>query len=347
MSEVNLNIETGTKQRGFIQCAELEDGSPVIIPYFIVRGVSKKPVLLLNAAIHGEELNGIEVINRVFEKINPMELHGTIIGVPVVNTPAFRARNRLDPIDGKNLNRVFPGEKNGTTTERIAYYFFNKFVKKATFGIDLHTGSKGHLLVPHPRIRTLDDFTPVLEYPRALGTEFIFQSKGEKGMLNIEAGKIGIPIVCFEIGVAGILDEYYIKAGLKGVMNFMKYFGMIKGIPEIPKQQVLLKDYQEIVSQIGGLFYPRVKAGDVVKKNQLLGVTKSPFTGEKHYVRAPDDCYIVGIRSQPVVRQGTAVVWLMTFEKGNILPPLRKNDLKNLSSKMVTQTREKGIKITE
>jgi len=347
MNEPNLNLKSGEVTRGSILCTELEDGSPVNIPYFVIRGKRKKPVLLINAAIHGEELNGIEVINRVFENIKPKNLHGTILGVPVVNTLAFRARSRVDPIDGKNLNRVFPGKKEGTVTERIAYHFFNSFVKKADFGIDLHTGSKGHLLVPHPRMRTLSDFKPPLEYSRALGTEFIFQNEGEKGMLNIEAGKIGIPIVCFEIGVAGVLDEYYIRAGLKGVMNFMKYFGMIEGRPEIPKQQVLLKGYQEIVSQIGGLFYPYVKPGDVVKKKQLVGVTKSPYTGKKYFARAPDDCYIVGIRNQPVVRQGTSVAWLMTFEEGSILPPIRKNDLKNLSSKMVSDTQEKGITLRE
>jgi len=347
MNEPNLNLKAGETTRGTIICTELEDGSPVSIPYFVIRGKSKKPVLLINAAIHGEELNGIEVVNRIFEDIKPEEIHGTIVGVPVVNTLAFRARSRVDPIDGKNLNRVFPGKKDGTVTERIAYHFFNKFVKKADFGIDLHTGSKGHLLVPHPRVRTLSDFIPSLEYPRALGTEFIFQDEGQEGMLNIEAGKIGVPVVCFEIGVAGVLDAYYIKAGLKGVMNFMKYFGMIKGKPEIPKQQVLLKGYKEIPSQIGGLFYPYVKAGDVVKKKQIIGVTKSPYTGEKYFARAPDDCYIVGIRSQPVVRQGTSIAWIMTFEKSNILPPLRNNDLRDLSSKIISDTVEKGITLRE
>lgn len=346
--EVDLNVEAGEIKRGVVVCTELEDGSPVVFPYFVMRGTKgEKPVLLLNAAIHGDELNGVEVINRVFEKIKPDDLHGTIVGVPVVNTLAFRARNRVDPIDDKNLNRVFPGKKNGTVTERIAYHFFNEFVKKADFGIDLHTGMKGHLLVPHPRIRTLNGFTPSLEHHRALGTAFIFQNEGEKGMLNIEAGKRGIPIVCFEIGVAGVLDEHYINAGFKGVLNFMRFYSMLDGEAEIPRQQVLLSDYHEEISQIGGLFYPRVKPGDVVSKGQLLGITKSPYTGEKYFAKAPDDCYIVGIRSQPVVRQGTTVAWLMTFEKGNILPPIRKKNLRVVSSKIFDDSRRKGINLKE
>ncbi len=343
MREPNLNLQPGEKYRGAIKCSEMEDGTPVTIPYFVIRGVRKKPVLLLNAALHGEELNGIEVIMRIFEEIDPMKLYGTIIGVPVVNALAFRARSRVDPIDGKDLNRVFPGKKEGTVTERIAYYFFHKFVKRATFGIDLHTGMRGHLLVPHPRVRVAKDFTPSLEHARALGTEVIFYREGEKGMLNIEAGKIGIPIVCFEIGEAGRLDEYFIKAGIKGVINFMKYFGMLKGKPEIPEKQILLRDYKEIVSSKGGIFYPKVMAGDIVKKNQFIGMIKSPFSGEKHYVRAPRDCYIIGIRSQPVVRAGTSVAWIMTFEEGNILPPLKKKGLRKLPSKMMPATQEKGI----
>ncbi|RLF56901.1 MAG: hypothetical protein DRN27_08845 [Thermoplasmata archaeon] len=347
MEKINLNLGIKKRYRGDIYCTELEDGSPVKIPYYIIRGLTKKPTLLINAAIHGEELNGIEVVNRIFEKIDPAALHGTIIGVPVVNALAFRARSRADPIDNKNLNRVFPGKKYGTVTERIAYHFFHQIVKKVDFGIDLHTGMKGHLLVPHPRMRTLKDFTPSLEHHRAIGTELIFQNEGEKGMLNIEAGKIGIPIVCFEIGVAGVLDEYYIDAGLKGIMNFMKFYKLIEGDPEIPKQQVLLRDYQEVVSEMGGLFYPKVNVGDVVKKNQILGITKSPFSGDKIYSRAPRDCYVIGIRNQPVVRQGTSIAWIMSFEQGKILPKIRLNDLKNISSKMIDQTNEKGIDIKE
>ena len=346
-TEVDLNVEAGEIKRDVVVCTELEDGSPVIFPYFIMRGEHSGPTLLLNAAIHGDELNGIEVINRVFEKIKPEELHGTIIGVPVVNTLAFRARKRVDPIDDKDLNRFFPGREDGTVTERIAYHFFNYFVKKVDFGIDLHTGMKGHLLVPHPRVRTFNGFTPSLEHHRALGTEFIFQNEGEKGMLNIEAGKRGIPIVCFEIGVASVLDEYYINAGFKGVLNFMRFYGMLDGTPEIPRQQVLLKDYHEVISQIGGLFYPKVKPGDVVSKGQLLGITKSPYTGEKYYVKASDSCYIVGIRSQPVVRQGTTVAWLMTFEKGNVLPALKKENLRIILSKIFNDSQERGIDIKE
>lgn len=346
-AEIDLNVETGGIKRGLVTCNELEDGSPVVFPYIIMKGRYNGHTLLLNAALHGDELNGIEVINRIFEKIKPEELHGTIIGVPVVNTLAFRARKRVDPIDDKNLNRVFPGKKNGTVTERIAYHFFNKFVRKVDFGIDLHTGMKGHLLLPHPRVRTFNGFIPSLEHYRALGTEFIFQNEGKEGMLNIEAGKIGIPIVCFEIGVASVLDEHYINAGFKGVLNFMRFYGMLEGVPEIPKQQVLLEDYHEIISPIGGIFYPKVKPGDVVSEGQLLGITKSPYTGEKYYIEATDDCYIVGIRSQPVVRQGTTIAWLMTFEKGNVLPPLDRKDIKIIPSKIFDDAQERGIDIKE
>ncbi len=344
MNEPRINIGVGEIHRGKIECTELEDGTPVILPYFVMRGVRKRPILLLNAALHGDELNGIEVITRLFEKLNPMQLHGTLLAVPVVNTLAFRARSRVDPVDGKNLNRLFPGKKEGTVTERIAYHFFHKFVKKADFGIDLHTGMKGHLLVPHPRIRVLSDFSPSLEHARALGTEIIFYHEGHPGMLNIAAGKIGIPIVCFEIGEAGRIDENYIQAGIKGIINFMKYFGMLEGEPEIPEKQILLKDYIEIPSPIGGIFHPKVNAGDVIKKNQLIGIIKSPFTGEKRYVKSPKNGVVIGIRSQPLVRPGTTAAWLMSFEQGNVLPPLKKH-IKEVTSRTFSITKEKGIEI--
>ncbi len=339
----HLNIGKGEILKGLVKCAELEDGNPVTIPYFVMRGITKKPVLLLNAALHGDELNGIEVIMRIFEKIDPTELRGTILAAPIVNTLALRARDRTDNVDRKDLNRLFPGKKDGTVTERIAYHFFNKFVKKATFGIDLHTGMKGHLLVPHPRVRVFNNSSPSLEYPQALGTEIIFYNEGKEGMLNIQAEKAGIPIVCFEIGEAGRLDEYYINEGFKGVMNFMKYFGMIDGAPEIPEKQILLKDYMELPSRISGLFHPRASAGDVVKKNQLVGIVSSPFYNERYHVKAPEDGVIIGIRTQPIVRPGTTAAWFMTFDQGEILPSLKRKKVNEKTSRTFSMVQKKGM----
>jgi len=339
----HLNIGKGEILKGLVKCAELEDGNSVTIPYFVMRGITKKPVLLLNAALHGDELNGIEVIMRIFEKIDPTELRGTILAAPIVNTLALRARDRTDNVDRKDLNRLFPGKKDGTVTERIAYHFFNKFVKKATFGIDLHTGMKGHLLVPHPRVRVFNNSSPSLEYPQALGTEIIFYNEGKEGMLNIQAEKAGIPIVCFEIGEAGRLDEYYINEGFKGVMNFMKYFGMIDGAPEIPEKQILLKDYMELPSRISGLFHPRASAGDVVKKNQLVGIVSSPFYNERYHVKAPEDGVIIGIRTQPIVRPGTTAAWFMTFDQGEILPSLKRKKVNEKTSRTFSMVQKKGM----
>ena len=343
MNEPKINIGKGKIYRSNIKCTELEDGTPVIIPYFVMQGKRRRPILLLDAAIHGDELNGIEVIIRLFEELNPMELNGTILAVPVVNSLAFRERKRMDSIDGKDLNRVFPGKRNGTVTERIAYHFFNKFVKKADFGIDLHTGMKGHLLIPHPRLRAYNKISPPIEYYRAIGTEIIFYHEGHPGMLNIAAEKEGIPIVCFEIGEAGRIDEYFINAGINGIINFMKYFNMLEGKPEIPEKQILLKDYIEISSDIGGIFHPKVRAGDVIKKGRAIGIVKSPFTGEKRWVKAIKDGIIIGIRSQPVVRPGTTVAWLMGFEQGNILPSIK--NIRGVASKTFSATDKEGIKI--
>jgi len=349
MEHPKINIGKGEIYKGKIECTELEDGTPVILPYFVMRGETRKPVLLLNAAIHGDELNGIEVVHRIFERIKPEEIKGTIVAVPVVNTIAFRARSRVDPVEGIDLNRVFPGKKDGNVTERIAYHFFEKFVKRADYGIDLHTGMKGHLLVPHPRIRVAQGFNPSIEYARALGTEILFYHSGHPGMLNVAAGKIGIPIVCFELGEAGRIDEYFIDAGVRGVKNFMKYIGMLPGKVEIPEKQILLKDYLEIKSSMGGIFYAKVKAGDVVKERQIIGTVKSPFTGEKHNIYAPKNGFVLGIRSQPLVRPGTAAAWLMGFDQGTVLPPLEirnhKNDVKEVESKTFHLTQERGIEI--
>jgi len=326
-----------------IRCTLLEDGSSVDLNYFVVKGRKEKPVLLLNAAIHGEELNGIEVIMRLLDEIDPAKLNGTIYAVPIVNILAYRAGSRAEPRDLEDLNRVFPGKKDGTATERIAYLFFEKFVKKADFGIDLHAGMRGHLLMPHPRVRYTNDYTPPLEPFRALGTEIIFHNEGKKGMLTIEAGKIGKPIVCFEIGEAGRLDEEYIQAGLKGVKNFMKYFGMLEGEPEIPEKQILLKDYLEIKADCPGLFYPFVKPGEVVKKKQALGYIRELPTGKKKVIESPKNSVVIGIRSRPPVRLSTTVAWLMSFEHGEILPQMKKGI--KIKSKILAEMEKRKIEI--
>ena len=315
---MGLDIEEGKKYKGKIKVAELEDGSEVEIPYFVMRGVKKHPVLLLNAAIHGDELNGVEVIMRLFEELNPMQIKGTIIGVPVVNVLAFRSRDRFDAIEKRDLNRKFPGKKNGNITEKIAYHFFNEFVKNADFGIDLHAGMKGHLLLPHGRARILKDYKPNLEYYQALGTDIIFYHEGEKGMLNIMAGKEGIPIVCFEIGEADRLDEYYINEGIKAVKNFMRYFGMLDGLPEMPARQILLQGYIEVRANAGGIFYSGIKVGDVVKEGDIIGYIRK-INGERVYLKAEKDSTVMGVRTLSAVREGDPIAWMLSFENAEIL----------------------------
>ncbi|MCD6512968.1 MAG: succinylglutamate desuccinylase/aspartoacylase family protein [Thermoplasmata archaeon] len=345
MEKINLDIGEGEVRKGIIKCTELEDSTPVIIPYFVMRGIQDKPIMLLNAAIHGDELNGIEVINRVFDAIDIRKLRGTIVGVPIVNTIAFRARNRFDPVDGKDLNRFFPGDDKGSITQRIAHCFFHKFVKRVNFGIDLHTGMKGHLLMSHPRVRKFNDIDQPIEYSMALGTDIIFHHDGAEGMLNIQAEKIGKHIVCFENGVAGVVDEYYINEAMKGVFNFMKYFGMIDGHAIMPEKQVVLTGYEEIGAKRGGIFIPYVSPGDVVKKGEYVGYIRIPFSGEKKYVRAIDNGVVVGIRTQPLVRPGTTVAWLLPFDGAEIIEPLEGDNIKYRKSEILDKMKKKGITI--
>ncbi len=343
MEKINLDIGEGEIYKGVLKCTELEDSTPVIIPYFVMRGIEDKPVMLLNAAIHGDELNGIEVINRILDVVDVKKLRGTLIGVPIVNTIAFRARSRFDPVDGKDLNRFFPGNPDGSITQRIAHCFFSKFVRKAKFGIDLHTGMKGHLLMPHPRVRKFNDIDQPMKYSMALGTEVIFHHDGAEGMLNIQAEKAGKHIVCFENGVAGVLDEYYINKAMDGVLNFMKYFGMIDGKAIMPEKQIILNGYEEIPAKRGGIFISLVSPGDVVKKGEYVGYIRVPFSGEKNYVRATDNGVVVGIRTQPLVRPGTTVIWLLPFDGAEIIDGLKGKNVRHKKSEIMEKMKKKGI----
>ena len=144
-------------------------------------------------------------------------------------------------------------------------------MKKADFGIDLHVGMKGHLLLPHARARKFKKFLPSLEYYQALGTEIVYYHEGAEGMLNVASIKENIPIVCFEIGEADRLNEYYINEGVKAIKNFMKYFWNDGRIARNPEKQLLLKNNVEIRATKGGIFYPKIKIGSIVNKNDIIG----------------------------------------------------------------------------
>ncbi|RMF89026.1 MAG: hypothetical protein D6733_07245 [Methanobacteriota archaeon] len=308
--------ERGSKTVTAVEVAEYADKSQVAIPLFMVSGAEDGPTLLLNAAVHGNELNGVEIVRKVMAGLDPGELCGTVMGVPIVNVMAYNAGLRWDPLDPKDMNRVFPGDRDGSLTEQVAYTFFNRIAKNADYIVDFHSAEYPEVFLPHTRIRTGDRTGRSLLLVNAFGTEIVWRRKGPEGMLQVRAIKERIPTITVEIGAGGVVDPGGVELGIEGVHNVLKVLGMMKGTALVPEQQILItKTRSWFRSPIGGIFEPGVGLGDVVLEGDLIGRILNPFSYEEIELRAPSKGVVAGLRTHPVVRTGTRLFFLLEYRK--------------------------------
>jgi predicted deacylase len=305
-------IKHGSKIIKKFKVAENADRSPLEIPVIIIKGNEDGPVLLLNAATHGNELIGVEVIRRVMEKFTPKDLKGTIVGVPIVNVPAYNVGQRSDPLDKKDMNREFPGDPDGSITQQLAYFFYSNIVKEADYIIDFHSAEYPDVMLPHIRVRTNENSKESKLLAQAFSTEIIWEGKGERGMLQVCAASDGKAIITVEIGAASGLEEAGIEAGVGGVENVMTILGITKGTAEIHDYQIYVKSSEKWQrSPHGGIFRPFVKLGDIIEKGHVLGEIADPFNLKIDKIKAESSGLIAGMKTSPVVRTGTRLFFLL------------------------------------
>lgn len=311
-------IKPGSKIIKKFKVGENADRSPVKLPVIIIKGKTKGPALLLNAAVHGNELIGVEVISRIMAELGPNDIKGTLVGVPIVNIPAYNAGLRNDPHDMSDMNRVFPGIPSGSITQQLAHYFYSNIVKEADYIIDFHSAEYPDVMVPHVRIRTKDPSGKSKMLSQAFGTELIWEGKKKQGMLQVTAVKDGKAVITVEIGAASVLDEGGITTGLKGVKNVMRVLGMLEGTAEIPEYQVYMKSDEEwIRSPYGGIFRPLVNVGGIVEGGQALGEIADPLNLKTKKLKAEYGGLIAGMKISPVVRTGTRLFFILNFRNGD------------------------------
>jgi predicted deacylase len=315
MNPIN-NLKNGSKNVTKVKVAEHADKSPVILPLFVIKGTEEGPTLLLNGGVHGNELNGVEIVRKVVSKVSPDELKGTLLGVPIVNILAYSAGYRWDPLDPKDMNRVFPGDKNGSLTEQIAYTFFNKMARTADYIIDFHSAEYPEVFLPHARIRKKDRSGRSMEMINAFGTEIVWDQKGPEGMLQVNAIKRKIPAITIEIGAGANVDRKGIGIGIKGVINVMRTLGMINGTAKIPDHQILIRKKRSwFRSPIGGIFETDRRLGDIVRKDAFIGKIFDPFSFDETEIFAPVNGIVAGLRNHPVVRSGTRLFFLLEYKR--------------------------------
>lgn len=310
-------IEPGTKQTILFPAPNLNTQIKMDIPVNVFHGKKSGPKLFLFSAIHGDELNGIEIIRRVHEQIKVKHLAGTLITMPVVNMHGVIMQTRYFS-DRRDLNRSFPGAKKGTLAARLAYGLMKHIVLQCNYGIDLHTGAYSRINMPQLRV----DFTTpgAKEFARSFNSPIILDSKQRDGSLRQAASKMGIPIIVYEGGEALRYNELCIRAGTRGVLNVLIYLKMIK-----PKNQLNVKKSKLIIAKTSrwvrapasGLVQPMADVlTRTVKKGEILANIHDPLlVNPSVKIVAPFEGIVIGQSLKAIATEGDAIFHIASYKK--------------------------------
>ncbi len=288
-----------------LEVARLPSHTMIDLPIYVYRSEREGPVLLLTAGLHGDEINGVETIRRLTVEKSIIPETGTVIAIPVVNIYGFIHMSRKF-MDGKDLNRSFPGHSKGALASRVAKTFFDEIVSKCDLGIDLHTASIHKDNLPQVRTNINNEYTLRLAY--AFEAPVILHSELRDGSLRAVAQDKGIPILLYEAGEALRLDEKSIKIGVKGIINVLRANEMlpvrIKKSSRI--KPVLTKNSKWIRAHESGMIQTIRQLGDVVEEGDIIARIHSLFDDQSYEVTAPFDGIIIGKTQIPLIHEGDA-----------------------------------------
>ncbi|MCW8839056.1 MAG: succinylglutamate desuccinylase/aspartoacylase family protein [Thiovulaceae bacterium] len=286
--------------------------TPTELPVRIIRGRRNGPAVFISAAIHGDELNGIEIIRRL-RKLNILKkLRGTLILVPVVNVYGMMNLSRYLP-DRRDLNRSFPGSSKGSLASRVAKIFFEEIVSRCTLGIDLHTASihKSNL----PQIRTNIDDENTFRLAKAFEAPVVLHSELRDGSLRSVAQEKGVPILLYEAGEALRFDEQSIRIGVKGIVNVLRANEMLpKTHKKTSKTPIITKTSKWIRSVESGMLRTIKALGETVYENEVIAYIDEPLGDESFEILSPFDGIIIGKSEIPLIQEGDAVFHIANFK---------------------------------
>ncbi|MBX9587085.1 MAG: succinylglutamate desuccinylase/aspartoacylase family protein [Gammaproteobacteria bacterium] len=308
-----IPVELGDRRIITIDMPKLYDCTPITMPIHVIRGEKPGPVLCVVAAIHGDEINGIEVIKLLLKKPQLKSIVGTLIAVPIVNIYGFLYQTRY-LMDRRDLNRSFPGSFSGSLAARLAHLVMSEVITQATHIVDLHTGSLHRSNYPQIRANLTDKNTQKIA--KAFNSPVILHSEGPQGSLRFAAEEKNIPIIVYEAGEALRFNDTAIKIGIKGVLNVMQELKMIRSAEKKPKNHSLVAQASYWVrSPHSGITRPFKTLGDIVKEGELLATISNPVGDEEYHVIAPHAGMIIGKSNIPTVHDGAALFHIATFEK--------------------------------
>ena len=283
----------------------MADHTPMAMTLHVVHGRLDGPCMFVSAAIHGDEVNGVEIIRRLLASKAMNRLKGTLIAVPIVNVHGFISHSRYLP-DRRDLNRSFPGTEKGSLASQLANLFSSSVLERCSHGIDLHTGSFHRFNLP--QIRFTSDDPEQLQMAEAFGAPVILDSKVREGSLRATTLKMGVHALLYEAGEALRFDESAIRTGYRGVISVMHSIGMLSGRSPKTRIEPLVSEESTWVRSPGSGVLRVIRGGGaVVRAGDVLGMLSDPFGESEEPVTAHESGIIIGRTNLPVVNQGDAL----------------------------------------
>ena len=312
LSIAGQKVAAGQRRSINIPVARLYTHTEMTMPVHVLRGKKDGPRLFVSAAIHGDEIIGVEIIRRLLKLKILLRLRGTLVLVPVVNVYGFINNTRYLP-DRRDLNRFFPGSQKGSLTSRLANIFMAEIVANCTHGIDLHAGSHHRINLPH--IRACVDKAETQRLAIAFGAPVILNANLRDGSLRQAAEEAGIPMLLYEAGEALRFDEFAVRAGVKGILAVMRATGMLtaRSLGTSRIQPMVAKSTSWVRAPGSGILRTQVPLGAKIAVNQKIGEIADPFDEHETAVIAPVAGIVIGRMNLPLVHKGDALFHVAGF----------------------------------
>lgn len=306
------SVGAGTRRLVDLPVSKLSNHTPVTLPVHVLHGPRPGPTMFISAAIHGDELNGVEIIRRVLRTLQPGNIAGTLLAIPVVNAYGFIGRSRYLP-DRRDLNRAFPGSLGGSLASRLAHIFLTEVVRRCQLGIDLHTAAVHRVNLPQIRA----DFARrprCRELAEAFGAQVVIESPERTGSLRRSAREAGVDVLVYEGGEGLRFDEFAIEAGVDGIARVMLHTGMLEmaeGVEPPPRDMVRQPVFANSTTWVrapdGGVFRSAKRIGHAVTQGEVIGSLANPYEDAEVQIRSPRRGIIIGSTTLPIVNMGDAL----------------------------------------
>lgn len=318
-----------------VEIARLHTTTKLSIPIIVRRSKIEGPVILFSAGIHGDEINGIEIVRQIINKKINKPKRGTIICIPIINIYGFVNRSREFP-DGRDLNRSFPGSKKGSLASRFAFHILNEVMPVVDYAIDFHAGGAGRFNAPQIRLTEND---PELKFlADSFNAPFTLYSKNITGSFRNSSSKMNVKMLLFEGGKSLDINKAVANEGINGVKRVLAHLAMLDpkhSIPPSENKTIYIDKSNWIRAKCSGMFQDNNTVGTFVKKGTVLAIITDPFGKFERKIKAPNDGYVINSNQSPIVYQGDAIFHLSSslVPENDNLPEKGRFQLSNSNTK--------------